>query len=151
MLRSAPYGELASTIEKLLDSRQPLDIQLAAVAALSSADDPGVSSVLLANFASHTPKVQSTVIGAIFSRKNRLAGLLEAMEQKRVPPSSLDAIQRVHLTEDPNPEIRRRAKALLAGQSSNKGREQVLARYRAALAGPRDPKRGKQIFEKQCT
>ena len=150
LLRSAPYVELASTIEELLDPRQPLDIQLAAVAALSSADDPGVGSVLLANFASHTPKVQSAVIGAIFSRKNRLPGLLEAMEQKRVPPSSLDAIQRVHLTEDPDPEIRRRAEALLAGQGSNGGREKLLARYQAALAGPRDAKRGKQVFEEQC-
>ena len=40
LLSGAPYDVLAPTAETLLDARQPLDLQRAAVAAIRPADDP---------------------------------------------------------------------------------------------------------------
>ncbi len=150
LLASAPYSELAPAAEELLAARQPLDLQLAAVKALSSAEDPQVAPVLLAGFKGHTPKLQSAVIDAIFSRQNRLPKLLDAVEQGVVRPSGLDTIRRLQLLENPDPQIGRRAKLLLGSQATQRGREDVVARYRKALAGSRDAKRGKTVFEKQC-
>jgi len=150
LLTAAAYSELASTAKGLLDPRQPLDLQLAAIRALSSADDPHVGTVLLANWPSHTPKVQSAVIEAIFSRQNRLPKLLDAIQEGIVQPAALDTIRRLHLMENPDSEIRKRANSVLGNRTTAKGREEVVARYQAALDLPRDPKHGKEVYEKQC-
>jgi len=150
LLKSAPYSQLVSTTQRLLDAREPLDIQLAAVAAISSADDPGVGSILLADFDSRTPKVQAAIIDAVFSRTNRLPGLLDAVQEKRIQPAALNVSRRRQLTDNPDPQIRDRARVLLAGQDTTEERKQLLARYQAALKIDRDAKHGREVFEKQC-
>ncbi|MCR4413788.1 MAG: c-type cytochrome, partial [Thermoguttaceae bacterium] len=150
LLSGAPYAELAAAAPKLLDPRQPLDVQLAAVKTLAAVDDPGVGEILLANWPSYTPKAQAAVMDAIFMRQDRLPKLLDAIEKKVVLPAALDALRRIHLLENPDAAIRKRAKDLLGSQATRKDREDVLARYVAALKGPRDPKRGALVHEQQC-
>jgi putative heme-binding domain-containing protein len=125
-------------------------VQLAAVKALSAVDDPGVGEILLANWPSYTPKAQAAVMDAIFMRQDRLPKLLDAIEKKVVLPAALDALRRIHLLENPDKAIRQRAKDLLGNPATRKDREEVLARYVAALQGPRDPQRGAVVHEKQC-
>jgi putative heme-binding domain-containing protein len=151
LLSGAPYGQLAPLAQELLDARQPLELQLAAVRVSSSVDDPQIASVLLAHWVSLGPKVQIAVMDAIFSRQNRLSVLLDALEKGILRPSSLDAIQRVHLLENPTAAVRQRAKSLLPTSGVRKDREEVLARYTAALAAPRDAGRGQLAFEKLCS
>ncbi len=150
LLTGAPYDETAPTAEALLDARQPLDLQLAAVAVLSSTDDARAGSLLVEGWPSYTPKLQDAVLAAIFSRKNRLPSLLDAVEEGIVPRSGLDAVRREQLLRSSDPEIQRRAESILAGRAAGKGRDEVLTRYRAALDMPRDPRRGKQVYEQQC-
>jgi putative heme-binding domain-containing protein len=149
LLAIAPYEELASVVERLLDPRQPLDVQLAAVAALASSDNPRVSEVLLANWPSYTPKVQAAVIEAVFSRTNRLPGLLDAIESGLVQLAALDANRRTQLLRDAEAETRQRAAKLLSG-AGPQNRQEVLARYQKALGQTRDPVRGKVVFKEQC-
>jgi len=149
LLASAPYKTLADTVRRLLDPRQPLDLQLAAVGALSSAEAPDVASVLLANYSGYTPKVRAVAIEAIFSRTNRLPGLLDAIKRGTVSAQSLGAFHRVQLLENPNPQVRRTAASLLAGQVPQKSRE-LFERYQSALTGPRDAGRGEAVFKKEC-
>ncbi|OHB83705.1 MAG: hypothetical protein A2V98_08015 [Planctomycetes bacterium RBG_16_64_12] len=150
LLAGSPYDEIAPTVERLLNARQPLDLQLAAASVLSSTDDPRAGPLLLANWPSYTPKVQEAVLGAIFSRQNRLSKLLDAVEEGTVQPSGLDAVRREQLLRNSDAEIRRRAESLLAGQGSRRGRDEVLGRYQAALTLHRDPARGNQVYKDQC-
>ncbi len=150
LLASTSYEQLASVVEELLDSRQPLEVQLAAVAALSAADRPEVCSLLLDRFAAYTPKVRVAVIAAVFSRQNRLPVLLDALEEGVLPLAALDAIRRLQLKENPNEEIRNRAATLLTTQTTKGNLGKVLARYQAALTGPREAKHGKVVFDEQC-
>lgn len=149
LLAASPYETLAPLATAILNPRQPLELQLAAIEVFSGCDDPRVAEVLLANWNGYTPQVQLAVLGAIFSRTNRLPALLDAVEQGTVPPVTIDAIRRVNLLESPDPAIRRRAQQLL-GTVARPDREPVLARYHAALTGPRDPARGKEVYAKQC-
>ncbi len=149
LFAGAAFEDLAA-VGKLLDAREPLDIQLAAVAALGSSDDPRVGPHLLAGFNTYTPKVQSAVVDAVFGRQNRLPALLDALEKGTVLVSSLDTLRRVHLSENPDARIRQRAARVLAAGAAKKDRAPVLAQYRAALAAPRDPKHGREVFDKQC-
>ena len=141
---------MAATAGKLLDARQPLEVQLAAVAALASADAPEVAPVLLADWSSHTPKVQAAVVDAIFSRQNRLPGLLDAAEKGTLSLSSLDANRCRQLEQIPDAAIRSRAQSLLAKQRTTASRAAVLTRYLTALTLSRDAARGKKVFEQQC-
>jgi len=150
LLAGAPLDDVEPVVEELLAPRQPLDVQQAAVAALSLVDDPRAGSLLLANWPGYTPKVQDAVLEALFSRQNRLPKLLDAIEEGLVQPSSLDAVRREQLIHSSEAEIRRRAESLLAGQSSSKGRDEVLARYQGALTLARDPRRGQQVYTDQC-
>ncbi len=149
VLASAPLDRLAGLAGRLLDARQPSEVQLAAIRALGCAEDPRVAEVLLNPWPSYTPQLQSAVLDALFQRQDRLPHLLDAIEKKTVVASALDPLRRTHLLENPDPAIRKRAATLLAGVT-RPDRRDVLARYTAALQGPRDPKRGQAVFEQQC-
>jgi len=151
LLSGAEFSTLAPLVEELLDARQPLDLQIAAVAVLASTDDPRAGPLLLANWPTYTPKVQEAVLGAVFSRKNRLSSLLDAMEQGSLPRAGLDAVRRQQLTANSDSEIRERALSLLANSGSQEGRDRVLAQFQAALTSPRDTQRGKQVYLDQCS
>ena len=118
--------------------------------ALASANAPEVAPVLLANWSSYTPKVQTAVVDAIFSRQNRLPGLLDAAEKGTLSLSSLDANRVRQLDQIPDAAIRSRAKTLLAKQYTTASRAVVLNRYLTALTLSRDAARGKKVFEQQC-
>ncbi|NQU21071.1 MAG: c-type cytochrome [Candidatus Nealsonbacteria bacterium] len=150
MLTGAPLDVLAPTAGELLDPRHPLDLQLAAVEVISSADDPQVATLLLRNFKTYTPKLRAAVIDAAFGRRNRLPGLLDAMETGRVGVSGLDSFRRLQLLEDSDAQIARRAKALLSGRTGQKDRREILERYRRALSLKRDAARGRKVFSAQC-
>jgi len=148
--KGAPFDELAAVAQRLLDPRQPLDVQVAAVEALATAEDVRAADLLLRDWLSKTPKVQTAVLDALFQRQNRLAKLLDAVQQGAVPPSSLDAARREQLQDNSDAEIRRRSRELLATQGVTKDRQEVLARYTEALALPRDAVRGDAVFQRQC-
>ncbi len=150
LLAGAPLAKLAPVVEELLEPRQPLDVQRAAVAALASVDDPEAGALLLANWRVYTPKMQADVLGALFRRQNRLATLLDAIERGDVRPAALDAVRREQLLHASDPAVRRRAESLLAGRATSADRSEVLARYQAALSLPRDPARGHQVYLDQC-
>lgn len=149
LLASAPWDRLSGLAGRLLDARQPAEVQLAAIQALARAEGPRVATVLLNPWPSYTPQLQAAVLDALFQRQDRLPHLLDAIEKGTVVPSALDPLRRAHLLENPDPGIRKRAATLLAGVTRQDRRE-VLARYTAALRGRRDPKRGQAVFEQQC-
>lgn len=151
MLSGSRFAELEPTVTRLLDWRQPLEIQLAAIGAVAAVDDPRVADLLLGIWPTSTPKVQAAAIEAVFRRQNRLPALLDALESKKIPIAGLEPIRRAQLLENPNPQIRQRAKAILAAPAESNDRREVMARYLAALANPRNTAHGRQVFEKQCS
>ncbi|MHC4401649.1 MAG: HEAT repeat domain-containing protein, partial [Planctomycetota bacterium] len=150
LLVTAPYSTLVSTVERLLDARQPLELQLAAVGALAWTDDPRAGEVLLSGWPGYTPKVQEAALEAVLSRTNRLASLLDAVEEGLVPAAGLSAVHREALLRNSDAEIRQRAESLLAGRDSDEARAKVLARYQAALKLERNPERGHKVYQEQC-
>ena len=150
LLASAPFATLSPAVRKLLDARQPLEIQLAAIAALSASEDPAVGPTLMAGYSTSSPKVQSAVLDAIFRHQQRLGALFDAIESGGFPRQGLDSLRRSQLLGSPNETIRRRAEALLSRQVTDPNRQEVLARYQTALAGPRNTRRGQALFQEQC-
>lgn len=150
LLRSAPFEVVVDMTGELLNPAQPPAVQVAAVETLSSFGDPRVSEVLLADFIRFTPRLQQAVLTAVFARENRLAGLLDAIEEETLRPTALDAAQRLRLSENRDPALRERARALLGSGATRKEREEVLQRYVTALRDAHDVKHGGKVFDEQC-
>src|SRR5262249_13328435 len=142
-------AELAPVLD-LLDARQPLDLQLAAIRVFGAADGPEVVPALLKNWAGYSPNVQLAVLDVVFGRQDRLAQLLDSIAQQGVDPSGIPPLRQAQLLQNPHAAIRDRAKTILAGRASSEDRKRVLARYQECLTLPRDSKRGKAVFDQQC-
>lgn len=150
LLAGAPFDTVAPVAGELMEPRQPLNVQLAAVEALAAVDDSRVAPLLLDGWPTKTPKLQDAAMDAVFRQQDRLPALLDAIESSAVPRWSLDSVRREQLRESPDKGIRDRAKALLVDHAVRKDRKEVTSRYVAALAKSRDDKHGKAVFEKQC-
>ena len=148
LLSFAPLEQWASVAETLLEPQQPLDLQLAAVEALSGLSEKPVADLLLEGFPSQTPAVRAKVVDALFQRNDRLESLLGAIEDEIVPVSAIDTVRREQLLR--HSQWGERAAKVLANQGGETGRQEVLAKYQTALKLPRDAQLGKKVFEKQC-
>ncbi len=150
LLANAPYAILEPCATKLLDAQQPPDLQQAAIEALGSSGDAQVGATLLEEWPGLTPMMRQAVLRAILARENRLPALLDAIQNKIVRPGDINAIQREQLFTSRNEEIAARARSLLESPAEGAELEQRIDRYQKALAGPRNPQRGKQIFATFC-
>ena len=151
LLSSAPYDTLQPVATRLLDFRQPVELQLATVTALTSSNREEVASVLLADFEQRSPAVQKAILDAVFRRDNRLPALLEALEQETVLPASLGSLHRIRLLEHSDPTIRNRSKSLLVRRETDADFQKTFQRYHDALSGPRDVRRGAEAFKQHCS
>jgi putative membrane-bound dehydrogenase-like protein len=149
-LSDAPAKELAP-LRKLLDVRQPIDLQLAAASLLAAGDGPDSIASLFKGWSSYSPRVQTAILDAVCARKDRLALVLDAIEQKVIKSSSISPLRREQLLNDRDPAIQERAKSLFSPRQTSEDRERVVAQYQAALSQPRDADRGRQVFETQCS
>ncbi|HQZ64498.1 MAG TPA: c-type cytochrome [Planctomycetaceae bacterium] len=149
LLSAAPLAK-SSQLKPLLDARQPIEVQLAAVRAVSMATEPQVIDVLMTGFAMLSPEVRAVIVDAACSRQDRLPRILDLLEQHTLSPNDLPPIRRLQLLEHSNVALRTRAAQLLIPATSAERKDQ-FERYQAALVGPRDATAGKLVFEKTCS
>ncbi len=147
-LRGGQFGVVSPTLGRLLDPRQPPEVQGAAVEALAAFEDASVSSLLLDNWRGAGPEVRQKTIAALLSSRGRAPALLQAIESGRLEASALGAGARDRLLENPDPAIRERARTVLRSNAGD--RAKVAESYRPVAAMSGDPQRGKQAFEKNC-
>ena len=146
------YGRFESArliLDGLLDARDPLAVQSAAIESLAGFVHPDVAKLLLAKYSGLTPAIRQEAVLAMLSRSNRIVPLLEAVAARQVSIRAISPVRRSLLMKSGNADIRRRAVKLFAGQAPGPRRE-IIARYRKALAQPTDPARGKKVFKRIC-
>ena len=121
---------------------------LAAIAELAAEDDESIAPALLTGLPSATPRLREAILSAVYSRRDRLPALLDALEQKSVPASALSAVQRSLLLESKDDAIRSRAALVLKVAPS--AALEAFPQYSTALAAPRDIEHGHQVFREVC-
>ena len=149
LLAITDYETSAPPLAALLSPREPQAMQLAAVRALSGYAGPPVANLLLQNYAALTPGVRGEIVQALLARRERIAALFDALQERRVNIADIPAARRKLLLEHADDEIRRRAAALFS-QDAPTPRRQVLDEYRSALAVPGSRPRGEQVFQREC-
>lgn len=142
--------EIAKALAALLTFREPDAIQLAVVRALSRQSATSVAKSLLEKWGTLSPLVRREIIEALFARTERIAFLLQAIEDGAVTATDLEPARRQALRRHENPSIRERALDILSG-AGNADRRGVLESYMASLARNGDIGRGEKIFTKLCS
>lgn len=141
-------ARLTALKARLNDITLNADVRLVAVAELSTEDDASIAPSLIAGLPSATPRLHEAILNAVFSRRDRIPALLDALEQKAVAPTALSAMQRSLLLAETDDAIRSRAGKLLT--ATNSAALEAFPRFVAALKEPRDPIRGNQVFREIC-
>src|SRR5579863_4435849 len=129
----APFADNRELLPGLLGTRQPQEVQLAALAVLARSSDPEIGTVLIEAWPSFGPKLRAAAMEVIFSRADWLLKTLEAVEKEDIPLADLEPA-RVRLLEGhSNPLVRDKARALAAKLKVGR-RQDVLDAYKSALS-----------------
>ncbi len=139
----------ARAAEDASDARLPTERRLAAVALLAAWDDAAASRHLLAAWTSGTPTVRAALVDAFLARRERMTALVEAIEDGTLPASTLASGHRTRVLERADSHLRSRFEAAFAA-AAKPDFEATYLRYAAALEGPRDPRRGGEMYRKLC-
>jgi putative membrane-bound dehydrogenase-like protein len=142
--------EVGSTLASLLDNKQPQEVQLAALAVLGRHNAPLVAEAILAAWPGMSPRVRNQASDDLLARPQRVAALLDAIEQGVVSATELDPARIKLLQTHRDKKIADRAAKLLASQKLS-ARNEVVEQYRSVLAMPGDIERGRGVFKKICS
>jgi putative membrane-bound dehydrogenase-like protein len=151
LLAHAEFSAVGKSLLAFVDTRQPTEIQSAAVRALGGMSDPSIASTLLeeTRFSAYTPALREEVLSALLAEPQHLPSVLTALETGAVPAAAIDPIRRKRLTENADPSIRERAaKAFASFQTGD--REKVYEDYKMVLALSPDSENGRAVFKKTC-
>jgi putative membrane-bound dehydrogenase-like protein len=149
LLAHASWTMAKPALEKLLEQPEQ-SIRLSAVRALSAHSRPEVSAILLRDWRSQTPAVRRELTEALLRQPERISALLDAIAAGTVKPGDLDPLRARQMVQHPRADLRKRALTLLR-DSLPADRKKVLAEYQEALKNKGDRKKGKIVFEKNCS
>ncbi len=130
----------------LLTPQTPLELQLAAVEALSRSPPTRASEILLSNWTQHGPKVHAAVVAVLLWREPWLGVLAEASASRPELAAALDWARRDVALRHPVAEVRSRAEELRVRPTTKPEIRKSLDRFLPALQIQGDALRGKQVF-----
>lgn len=147
------FGTLESAgvaLKEIIATSSDHKLRLAALDSLTSFPNHEVGAWLIERYRSETPAIRRAILAALFASKERQLRLLEAIEQGQIAATELDPVRVNQLTQAKDETLRERAKTVLAA-AAPASRHEVLDAYRPALALTADPKRGREVFVKNCS
>ena len=150
LLRLGSYEKVHSSLKHVAESTDDRMLRLAALESFASFQKPEVDAWLIDRYRSETPAIRRAILAALFASKERQLRLLEAIEQGQIAATELDPVRVNQLTQAKDETLRERAKTVLAA-AAPASRHEVLDAYRPALALTADPKRGREVFVKNCS
>jgi putative membrane-bound dehydrogenase-like protein len=150
LLGYAPFARARAALTALLESRQPREVQAAAVRTLAGFPGPEVPAALLGACRSLTPEVRREVVEALLSRPAWVPMLLDAVEARTISRGEIPLNRKQLLLRHRDEKVRNRAAGLF-GLDAIGPRKEVVAQYRAALSLPGDRARGQIVFRRECT
>jgi len=148
LLGKADPNSLSDQLGKLLSPATPLPLQLAVLGALGPDPEGRTCALLFDHWKKLSPEVRDAAMGYLLSDDARMTKLLDALTQHRLQKGSLSWPRQVQLMNHDQPEIRNRARALLAGPETDQAA--VLQQYKACTEKIGVPARGEAIYQRAC-
>ncbi len=150
LLAFTTHSLSGETLLRLLSPGEPSALQIAAVRALSTQSDPGLTTALLSRerFAAYTPALRGEVLSSLLQQSQHLNGVLTAVESGTIPASAIDALHRRQLTQHRDTAIRDRAQKLFGAVAGD--RAKVYEAYKDVVAQKADAAHGRVVFRREC-
>ena len=133
----------------LVEPVHPQPLQSAAAAALAQAD-AATAADMFSKWHETTTATRRALVDAALRSSITTAALIDAVEQSQILPRELEPTTRDALFAVRDPALESRIKKLLQSQASGRNRDEVVARYTAALEIDGDRAHGAALFEKHC-
>ncbi len=149
-LQHVAFNTARAPLLKLIQSDPLQEIRLAAVDALAARDETEVRDSLVAALPGQTPAVRRRLLQSLLQTTSRAEALLAEVESGRLTVAELDPATVQLLINHKTEALREKARKLLAA-AIPADRKQVLEKYQATLVLKADPKRGRIVFERNCT
>ena len=134
---------------ELLDPLQVQPLQSAAAAALANADAE-TAEKMFARWNELTIATRRALVAAALRSQTTIAALLSALESEQVLARELDPTARDALLAIKDSVLEPRIRTLLESQAAGRNRDEVVARFTAALEKDGDRSHGAALFEKHC-
>lgn len=132
----------------LLDTREPEQVQVAAVRALARTEGDRAGKLLISKWREMTTDVRLGATATLLSGPETVELLLTSIENGDVPFWTISQRHKSRLVMHTDPSIRARVHDLMRKLEGR--RLAALERYRAALGVAGDPAQGAAVFEKNC-
>lgn len=137
------------SVEQLLDSSQPGDIQLAALRTLKGQGVDIWSQQIIQRWPILGPRVRAEAISMLLADSTSALRALQSMLEGQMESAILTIDQRALLLAHPNSDIRQLAEKVI-GSSVSADRESILQRYSAATTMLGDAQQGQVVFDRVC-
>ncbi len=137
------------TLLDLLAARHPQALQSAAAGALARADS-ATAHEMFASWGAMTAATRRALVSAALRSAAATAALVTAMEEERIAPRELEPSLRDALLAVRDPALQARIKKLVEAGTTGENRQEVVAKFAAALQRAGDRHRGAAVFEKHC-
>jgi putative heme-binding domain-containing protein len=157
MLAMAPESstesqEVLQTILKQVDAPK-LDsdkrLTMAAFRAWAKRSDPKFSQWVIDHYRQTGPELRQAMWNAMRSSPGRVAQIVQAIDEERLPASIFDAAQMQALKGAAPAEVQSIIDRILDARV-DRDRQKVIDRYASTLSDSHDRARGKEIFGKYC-
>lgn len=140
--------QYAGVFKSLIDSKEPVVVQSAALGALAAIPDSTISVFLVEKWGSLTPGIREQAIGTFLGNDARITLLLNALEKHIIDPSVISWPRQVGLMANGDEQLRLRARKLLSGE--NNSEQEAIKAYQQALTLTGSSENGKQVFSQHC-
>ena len=149
LLTHDTFDRASATLDGLLESKQPQEVQRAAVNVIGGFSQPETASILLARWRTSAPAIRSEIVIAMLNGRNRVLPLLQAIENGVIPANQIPFARRATLLRSADSQVKELAAKIFGGASPGP-RKEVVAKYQNALSIKGDAARGQKVFEMSC-
>lgn len=152
LLGYTDFGFAGATLGRLLDARQPPELQLQAVRAIERIGDARGGALLITkeNWGRYTPQVREAVIATLTAKPPLIAVLFDAIKAGVIAAPEISSVRRTQLLKHADATVRQNAETIFK-ELEGGDRMQVYRTYRETLAGNTEVARGREAFVKTCS
>lgn len=144
------WSDVQSSLVTLIDSRQPPELQKAALETAGKFANAELAGPILNRWQTLSPSLRQTAIEVLFARPDRTEQLFQAITDGRIPLSDLPRDRLTITANSRDPQVKSQALEFLR-QTAGPERQEIITKYAAALERQGDLERGRQVFVKHCS
>jgi putative membrane-bound dehydrogenase-like protein len=141
----APF---AKELEKLIDTKEEIQVQLAALQTMSLVKGTAISEYIIQQWPVLSPAIRDAAINSFLDDSMRIALLIDALENDKIKPEQVGFSNSVQLMMNRDENLRNRARAMFT--KSEREAKKINKEYQKALELNGDTGKGKEVYVSNC-